>query len=81
VVASTARMMFVTGKQQATKTMQATYQPSPNDNVLRSLEGVEGMVTLLCVGPMNADNECYGAFDNQKKPKSSSSHIFSIMYA
>jgi hypothetical protein len=40
--------MFVTGKQQATKIMQAIYQPSPNDNVLRSLEGVEGMVTLLC---------------------------------
>jgi hypothetical protein len=27
VVASTARMMFVTGKQQATKTMQGIYQP------------------------------------------------------
>jgi hypothetical protein len=41
-------MMFITGKQQATKTMEAIYQPSANDHVSRSLEGVEGMVTLLC---------------------------------
>jgi len=40
--------MFITGKQQATKTMEAIYQPSPNDNVSRSSEGVEGLVTLLC---------------------------------